>query len=132
MKKIILHCSGTTYGNAAIITEWHLLKWAHIGYHYLILNGWLYNNHYDEFFDGSIETGRHPEKKGAHCYGHNDSIGICLIGESGNFTDKQKESLYTLLKHLGNMELYQHSDFDNKKSFCAGLDLQEIKTNIEV
>jgi hypothetical protein len=131
---IILHCSDSNYGNAATITEWHLQRgFEHIGYHYVILNGWVYNNYYDELFNGQIETGRHTDKKGAHCKGHNDSIGICLIGESGEFTPNQMYSLYLLLKNMEKKgPIYQHSDFDDKKSFCAGLDIDKIKKDINV
>ena len=39
--EIILHCSDSEFGNAAIITKWHALPkpngrgWSNIGYHYV-------------------------------------------------------------------------------------------------
>jgi N-acetylmuramoyl-L-alanine amidase len=120
-RKIIIHCSESGYGNAIIIDGWHRARgFDNIGYHFVILN-----NRPFEWMDGTIETGREIEKAGAHCKGQNEAIGICLIGESGKFTPKQYESLKALLKRLHDKylieDIYQHSDFDDKKSFCAGI-----------
>ena len=54
-----------------------------IGYNYVILNGLTHADYFNPLADGLIETGRRVDKLGAHCKGHNDAIGICLIGESG-------------------------------------------------
>lgn len=40
----------------------------HVGYHYVILP------------DGTIQRGRPERMQGAHCEGHNDQLGICLVG----------------------------------------------------
>lgn len=40
----------------------------HIGYHYVILP------------DGTVQNGRPEWMLGAHTYGHNDYLGICLVG----------------------------------------------------
>ncbi len=40
----------------------------HIGYHYVILPG------------GTVQPGRPEWMRGAHCRGHNDMLGICLVG----------------------------------------------------
>jgi hypothetical protein len=126
--KVIIHCSDSAFGNAALIDSWHREKgWTKIGYQFVILNGNLYNTKtYDTFYDGLIETGRHMNETGAHCKGHNKgSIGICLIGKSGMFTDPQLNSLEKLLITLnskrGGLEIFQHSDFDSSKPYCAGL-----------
>jgi hypothetical protein len=52
------------------IDRWHKGRgWAGIGYHYVIDR------------DGSVTTGRHLNKTGAHVKGNNTgSVGICLIG----------------------------------------------------
>lgn len=64
--------------NANYIDQIHKLRgfgafyWGrtyHIGYHYVILR------------DGSVQQGRPEHLKGAHTLGHNDYIGICLIGD---------------------------------------------------
>lgn len=132
MKEIIFHCSDSTWGNAAEITRWHIdRKFKTIGYHYVILNGWTAKGYFDRDFDGSVETGRSPEEVGAHTIGRNLAIGICLIGKSKLFTDKQLESAKTLILKLknqfGEVKIYQHSDFDKEKYFCAGLDLTEFR-----
>lgn len=137
---IIIHCSGSTWGNAAEITRWHTLPppqgrgWSHIGYHYVILNGQLSPTHYHKAHDGRLETGRpHDDDRdigkdewGAHAAGYNNSIGICLIGESGDFTPAQRIRLFSLLIDLKEqyriINVMQHSDVDFiNKPHCAGL-----------
>ena len=40
IKKIIIHCSDSEFGDAALIDKWHKERgWTGIGYHYVILNG---------------------------------------------------------------------------------------------
>lgn len=127
MKDVILHCSLSKYGDAELIDSWHKQRnFKKIGYHKVILNGYRKNSKdYNERIDGKVENGRELFEEGAHCKGHNDAIGICLIGESGKFTDAQLVTCFYLLKELkdkyGKIEIYQHSDFDKKKPFCAGL-----------
>ena len=41
----------------------------HIGYHFLILP------------DGTVERGRPESMWGAHTRDHNDTLGICLVGD---------------------------------------------------
>ena len=143
--EIILHCSDSDFGNAAIITKWHVLPkpngrgWSNIGYHYVILNGQLSGKVYNKYFDGNIETGRPLDdddlvesfEYGEHTKGNNNKIGICLIGISGVFTPQQFKSLNILLsqlkKQFGKIEIKQHSDFDNKKPHCAGLTKEYLK-----
>lgn len=72
----------------------------HVGYHYLILP------------DGTVQQGRPERCQGAHAQGHNDFIGICLVGnysekENPNGardlprpTDAQLESLVRLCRQL--------------------------------
>lgn len=139
--KVILHCSASEFGNAAMIAKWHLERgWRTIGYHIVILNGQLTSNLYNKSFDGHIETGRAfdddnklvPAEYGAHTIGENSSsISIVLIGESGAFNAKQIKSLRdTVLPMLygmfGHLEISQHSDHDIKKPFCAGLPVEFI------
>ena len=123
INEIILHCSATpNHMDIGVkeITDWHVNGngWNDIGYHIVIRR------------DGTIEDGRPINKIGSHCYGHNrHSIGICLVGEGKtheSFTELQYEALQTTIASL--MQLYptitkvtQHSDYDSKKPFCAGL-----------
>ena len=81
---IIVHCSDSNFGNAALIDHWHrtrkLKPFKKIGYTNIILNGKISSRFsFQSFFDGLIETGRDYRAMGAHCVGHNSSIGICLI-----------------------------------------------------
>jgi len=148
--RVIFHCSDSFYGNAALLTKWQVLPaekviqggrvyhgngWSAIGYHYVILNGWLDSGMYNRAFDGHLETGRPLDDDhiigtgeiGAHTRGHNRSVGICLIGRSGDFTESQIETAKRVLNLLKGqfreIEIFQHSDFDPKKPHCAGLDL---------
>lgn len=146
--KIILHCSDSGFGNAALIARWHALPkpegrgWDGIGYHYVILNGWLTSSIYHPDFNGHIETGRPLDddpvvsgsEKGAHVLGYNaNSAGICLIGKSGSFTDEQLnaavELVYKMEEQFYDIEILQHSDLDPKKPHCAGLNMELFKRN---
>lgn len=146
MTKIILHCSDSRWGNAAIIDSWHQERGFqgrtghHIGYHFVVLNGKVGPRMFNKNFDGHIETGRpidddnHIEswEMGAHTKGQNTgSIGVCLIGKSGEFTPLQLNAVVHLLRDLkeqfyDEIEVWQHSDFDDKKPFCAGLTTEEM------
>ncbi len=139
MKEVDIHCSDSYFGNNMIIDKWHKEKdFDEIGYNYIILNGLIHSDYFDPIADGLIETGRRVDKLGAHCKGHNDAIGICLIGESGKFTKNQINSLIGFLKKL--KEIYKginvvrHSDNDPvNKSFCPGIsdeEFEDIKSNI--
>lgn len=72
---IIIHCSDSKYGNAALIDQWHREKgYKGIGYHFVIGNG-------NGSKAGEIEFGRPTNQVGAHAVGYNsNSIGICLVG----------------------------------------------------
>lgn len=72
---IIIHCSDSPFGNAAVIDGWHRERgFNRIGYHYVIGNG-------NGSKPGEIEEGRAVDQVGAHAVGYNsNSIGICLIG----------------------------------------------------
>jgi len=118
--KIIIHCSATPEFkefDVDDITNWHLAKgWSDCGYHLIIK------------LDGTIESGRPMNLKGAHTYGENKgSIGICYIGGMDRTMDKwidtrtpeQKESLIEVLTSLKTEHpdaiIYGHNDFTNKK-----------------
>ena len=136
MREVILHCSDSSWGNAATIALWHKERgFREIGYNYIVCNGWTAQGYFDRDFDGAIESGRNPEQEGAHCKGRNHAIGVCLIGRSKLFTDKQIDSVKILLLKLKEkyeiIKVYQHSDFDVDKFFCAGLDLKQFRDIIE-
>ena len=141
INKIIIHCSDSTFGDAATIRRWHIERgFSTIGYHYVILNGHrTYKSKYDAEADGLIELGRPVDRIGAHCKGHNrDSIGICLIGKPEYigqpeewFTEKQLSTLKSLVKHLlmefnlSAADVYGHNDFAPK--ICPGFKVEQIR-----
>ena len=131
---VIIHCSASKFGNAILIDSWHRQRgWNGIGYHAVILNGWITSKLHNKHFDGLIESGRpfddsnliDPFELGAHTAGHNDTIGVCLIGNSGEFTHNQLQGLNKFLEWMrsifGPLTISQHSDWDKKKPLCAGL-----------
>ena len=141
MAEVIIHCSDSSWGNAAEITRWHLERgFTTIAYHYVILNGRLSPYKIHSFYDGHIETGRpldddadlEIDEKGAHAFGYNNSVGICMIGLSGVFTNAQMKTLMFLircLKHqFGELNIRQHSDVDKKKPHCAGLTALQMES----
>ena len=144
MTNIIVHCSASSWGNASIITQWHVLLppkgrgWNAIGYHYVILNGRLSAFKTHSYYDGHIETGRpldddrdmELDEMGAHAFGYNDAVGICLIGLPGTFTEAQIRALHhqvrMLRKQFGEITVLQHSDVDARKPHCAGLTKKQL------
>lgn len=139
--RIMFHCFDSMFGNAATCAVWHTQRgFRTIGYHYVILNGWLDVKVYNYLFDGWIETGRPLDddddmdiwEVGAHVKGWNkDSIGIGLVGKSGKFTNYQIKSAKILVeilrKQFGEISIFQHGDFDDKKSWCAGLTKEQLE-----
>lgn len=140
MTNVIIHCSDSGFGNAVLIDSWHAVRGfktpagIHIGYHYVILNGQIGVYKHNSLFDGTIETGRpidddsdmELDETGAHAFGYNNAVGICLIGLSGNFSSAQIRSLRYLVRELRRqfkeIKVMQHSDVDPKnKPLCAGL-----------
>jgi len=127
---IVIHHTATSFGNAAIVTRWHIDRgFDEMGYHFLIGNG-------TNSGDGQVEVGsRWPKQKwGAHTKTpdnrFNDfGIGICLVG---NFdvtrpTAAQMRSLDKLVAFL--MKTY-HIPLDHvlghgdcKSTDCPGKNL---------
>ncbi len=103
IRKIILHCSDSRFGNAQLIDQWHRERgWDGIGYHYVICNGQAApHGKYDPACDGLVQNGRPAEQPGAHAKGHNaHSLGVCLVGRR-RFTGLQMVALFGLLRTLG-------------------------------
>jgi len=118
MKELIIHCSATPndrYHNAEDIHRWHLENgWDGIGYHWVITP------------KGELQAGRPEYWKGSHAKGHNNAIGVCMIG-TDDFNERQWEVLknlvlekkiqYPLLKVIG------HNEISTKS--CPGFNVQE-------
>jgi N-acetylmuramoyl-L-alanine amidase len=119
--------------NARLIDQWHARRGFarpgenrvyHIGYHYVILP------------DGTIQKGRPEYMPGAHCEGHNDQLGICLVGNFSSSanpdgsqglsrpTRAQLDALDHLLKRLiarygfRPANLHRHRDY--AETACPG------------
>lgn len=145
IKRIIVHCSASNWGDAEVIKDWHVNNngWRDVGYHYIILNGnSKSSNSYEEEKDGMIEGGRElsndtfldNDEKGAHAAGLNsDSIGVCLIGNE-KFTRYQIKSLVLLCsfwkKLIPDIEINGHYQFNNHKT-CPNFLIDELKQLID-
>jgi len=135
IKRIIVHCSDSGFGNAHLIDQWHKERgWRSIGYHYVILNGRpIFGKPYNRHYDGIVEPGRPVEKIGAHVDGKNrDSIGVCLIGRN-HFTALQLlVSLPDLLRKLTTQHkvpverINAHYEYSNLKT-CPNIDVRLIR-----
>jgi hypothetical protein len=136
--EIIVHCSDSRYGSAAIIDRWHRDRgWKGIGYHFVILNGQITPGvgDYWGFMDGAISPGRRLDSDnwvednevGAHALGHNESaIGICLIGTTG-FSYFQMTALKVLVNEIADKidtveRLLGHYQVNPQKS-CPNFDV---------
>jgi len=121
MIKCVIHCSDSPHGRgttASDIHQWHLDRgWDGIGYHYVITE------------DGGIQNGRPEYWKGSHAKGHNDALGICLIG-TDYFTEKQFESLSNLILGFGfkKDEVVGHYAVSSKT--CPNFNVEEFLDRI--
>jgi hypothetical protein len=86
----------------------------HIGYHYVVLA------------DGTVQPGRPERMPGAHCDGHNDMLGICLVGDFTRARPpaaqlRAAEELTRRLMRKYNLppsRVYRHRDLDSTE--CPG------------
>ena len=124
MIKAIIHCSDSPQGrgdNAETIHGWHLENgWDGIGYHYVILE------------NGMVENGRPEYWKGSHASGHNNSIGICLIGKK-DFTVEQYQALTWLLKSKNwkANEIVGHYEVSPRKT-CPNFDVEDYLASVNI
>ena len=150
MKKInniVIHCSDSNFGDAALIDKWHKANgWMSpdgksIGYHYVILNGMPAVGKPDPKLDGVIQAGRtldndqwvETNEVGAHALGFNkNSIGICLIGGQGGskaaFTVNQYFSLLLMVgrwkQQIRDLKVLGHNETGAAKACpVANMDL---------
>ena len=147
IKRIVVHCSDSGFGNALLIDKWHRRRgFRMIGYHYVVLNGYAdYNQMVStrrwRFLDGSVECGRNldgdpylqDDEVGAHVYGFNrETVGVCLIGRGGRFTPRQLYALRVLLnelRHCFNLApsaVVGHCELNPAKS-CPDLNMEHLR-----
>ncbi len=104
----------------------------HIGYHYVILP------------DGTVQSGRPDWMPGAHTAGHNDYLGICLVGDFSQHhghcahpTTAQRQALVKLLRslirkyRLKSKDIYRHSDLGATRCPGAGVPWDQIISELE-
>jgi N-acetylmuramoyl-L-alanine amidase len=125
-REAILHCAAVPTGwaigktaeeAAAEVNRWHIQRgFAGIGYHYVVA------------VDGGMAAGRPISKVGAHCLGHNDTLGILMLehrkidrmGVFGDwFTEVQRESVRRLVAGHGITSVVGHNHYDDGK-LCPG------------
>ena len=106
IKYLVIHTSDSKWGDVATIRKWHTdplpagRAWSNIGYHFVITNQFpsynsLKGDKPDSSSDGVLSIGRPIGQSGVHCTGYNDkSIGICLVGSGGKYTQNQLDTLY--------------------------------------
>ena len=114
--------SGTVSWQA--IRKYHLkLGWDDIGYHF---GCELVHGRYE------ILAGRPLDKKGAHCRGHNDSIGFCMVGNfDHHLVPKNQFDLSArYIAGLGDNEIYAHSEFSSKTCPGKEFDMDRFKALI--
>lgn len=134
VKFIAVHCSATppsqNIGLKEIDRMHRLRGFLSCGYHYIVRR------------DGSIETGRPLDARGAHVEDFNDcAIGICLIGgvdaskqmrPEANFTEPQLSALRTLIDSLmatyAGASVRGHRDFPGVTKACPSFDVQHWLT----
>lgn len=143
ISKIIIHCSDSEFGDATLIDSWHKERsFKKIGYHYVILNGCSKTSKkYNKTIDGLIENGRDLSEIGSHAAGENGaSIGICLIGKN-SFTDKQLQSLKSLVLDLKNefnidtKNIIGHCETRSGKSqgkTCPNISMSKFRDSIDI
>ena len=133
INRIVVHCSDSPWGDAAVIRDWHKQRgWSDIGYHAVVLNGFRWNSTgYQDTADGLIEPGRPMDRMGAHVGGANrGSLGVCLIGVE-EFTPAQFDSLERILKVWAALyavplsRIVGHSALDKKK-MCPVFDVADF------
>jgi hypothetical protein len=113
-KDVVIHHSGSWKDTVESMRRYHLSKgWNGIGYHVVITA------------DGkTVYTERYLEKRrGAHCKDHNDTMGICVVG---NFNERSptQEQLRQLKIVLSGVSgnIYTHRELGN--TLCPGQYLQ--------
>jgi hypothetical protein len=162
INEIFIHHSASEFGDAELIDRWHKERgFKGIGYHFVVLNSFLtyrewHNDKINADLLGKIEKGRpldadpwlEAEEIGAHVYGFNsDSIGICLIHNSGQLYNIKQLDVYRrfcagLMVHfdIPVANVQGHYEVEPKKPLCPSLDMNNerviladmIKTNQEI
>lgn len=138
IKKLVIHCSASNFGNVERIERWHKERgFREIGYHLVILNGRSSNANYQQKNNGVLQVGRDICENGAHARGHNhDSIGLCAIAEvhvkdrpdkilSYNELKTLREIVNATKEYFPDIVILGHNDL-TKRKICPGFDVEKL------
>lgn len=140
IENIIIHCSMSDFGDAALIKKWHVEDngWRDIGYNGVILNGYRKKNDFNKNEIGLFEIGRglnldqyiDDTEKGAHALGYNhNSVGICLIGNNKFYIEQFQTALYFCALYLAinkDIKIIGHYEVTDKKT-CPNFDMSRFR-----
>jgi len=147
---IIVHCSSSTWGTTIDIDRWHRERgWKSIGYHAVILNGFVTaedekNGARDPLYDGALCPGRsldmdaelEAQEVGTHAAGWNNrSVAVCLIGQ-GDYTRSQLNVLRIQIRAW--MRRYEipaenvlgHNEIPGVTKACPMLNMNVLRGNL--
>lgn len=151
IEKLYIHCSASRHGNENLINHWHKLRrfmtmWngyqISTGYNLVILNGNPHDiEHHYPYLDGSIETARPDWLVEAAVKGDNrNTVHVCLIGEAGNFSSAQIDSLYTICQHyirggLDVANIWGHYEYwvakgEQPRKTCPGMNMMKFRNDL--
>jgi len=138
IKKIVIHRSGFTCGNASLFRWYHRVinGWSDIGYHLVIGNG-----KHNFSVAGGTQIGRPLNLAGAHCKGNNeDSWAICLIDNEDHFQSippskielhaLENSLLYLIEKADQDCKILRHSDLGHKNCPGIAVPISEISKKV--
>jgi N-acetylmuramoyl-L-alanine amidase len=149
---IFNHHSASDWGDAAEIDKWHKEKgWKGIGYHYVVLNGYisyqdLKNHQISQYDIGKVEKGRaldstpwlEADEVGAHVYGYNkNSIGVCAIHRAGKYYPEQLFAMVSLNAvlvmwfEIPVKNILGHNEVELSKPSCPGLNMDDFRSNVQ-
>jgi len=145
IKKLILHCSASNWGDVEEIRKWHKARgWRDIGYHYVIQNRYhtyadwrLRNEKWEGGLAGIVQTGRAENVQGAHVKNHNENtLGICLIG----YKYFDKEQFYSLIILCADLckkyglrisDIKGHYEYDKNKT-CPNFNMDSFRNLMKI
>lgn len=145
-REVVVHSSQSSWGSVDAIDEWHRRRgWHGNRYHFVITNGHREpSSAYDPEFDGRLFRVQPLSEPGSVIKpGIWGRIEVCMIGNplrdyvadpSLIFSEKQLQSLYTLLQGLRNkikdLEIKGDSDIrPETRPFCPGFSAQDFFFN---
>ena len=143
LNKIIIHHSGSNFGNAKTIENQRKKQGKKgVGYHFVIYNKYYteedLKNNYNDIHRRNLQQCLNIEDIGDHTKGHNrNSIGVCLIHLDIEYPEVQlyvfRNLVASLCYDLGIdvSNVLGHYEIDSKESSCPGLDMDKERKFIK-